>query len=85
MRNKAKPKSKHHRNRGRTRKLPNIKSPQVVEFERIAAVRIDALPPNANLRKHPDEVYGDTEIPRRGKLLDDLKYVSDEEVGGESR
>jgi hypothetical protein len=80
MRNKPKSKSKHHHNRERTRKLPSIESPQIVEFERIAAVKIDALPPNANLRKHPDEVYGDTEIPGRGQLLDDLKYVSDEEV-----
>lgn len=24
-----------------------------------------ALPPNENIRKHPDEVYGDTEIPAR--------------------
>jgi hypothetical protein len=23
------------------------------------------LPPNENIRKHPDEVYGDTEIPER--------------------
>jgi len=24
-----------------------------------------SLPPNENVRKHPDEVYGDTEIPAR--------------------
>lgn len=23
------------------------------------------VPPNENIRKHPDEVYGDTEIPGR--------------------
>jgi hypothetical protein len=25
------------------------------------------LPPNENIRKHPDEVYGDTEIPFRAE------------------
>jgi hypothetical protein len=31
------------------------------------------IPPTGNLNKHPDEVYGDTEIPQRGKHLDSLK------------
>ncbi|HTQ95963.1 MAG TPA: hypothetical protein VMH89_04115 [Candidatus Acidoferrum sp.] len=77
--NKSTAKSKHQRTRHRARKAssPSEKSPQVVERPRSTAVKIDALPPNENLRKHPDEVYGDTEIPRRGKLLDDLKRDSE--------
>lgn len=27
------------------------------------------LPPNENLEKHPDEAYGDTEIPERSEEL----------------
>jgi hypothetical protein len=30
------------------------------------------VPPTDNLRKHPDEVYGDTEIPQRGHHLDKI-------------
>jgi hypothetical protein len=30
---------------------------------------VEGLPPNENLRKDPDEVYGDTEIPHRGRSL----------------
>jgi hypothetical protein len=36
----------------------------------------DGLPPTDNLRKHPDEVYGDTEIPDRGRELNQLKKNS---------
>jgi hypothetical protein len=77
--NKPVPRSKHQRTRHPARKAKSAseKSPQVIELQRITAVKIDALPPNENLRKHPDEVYGDTEIPRRGKLLDDLKRDSE--------
>jgi hypothetical protein len=32
--------------------------------------RVDGLPPNDNLRKHPDEAYGDTQISRRGRTLE---------------
>ncbi len=35
--------------------------------------KVPGLPPTANLNKHPDEAYGDTEIPQRGKHLDNLK------------
>jgi hypothetical protein len=27
------------------------------------------LPPNQSIRKHPDEVYGDTEIPHRRRRM----------------
>jgi hypothetical protein len=37
---------------------------------------VDGEPPCENIRKHPDEVYGDTEIPNRGKALDQLKKVA---------
>jgi hypothetical protein len=30
---------------------------------------VEGLPPNENLRKAPDEVYGDTEILHRGRSL----------------
>lgn len=29
--------------------------------------KVDGVPPTQNLKKHPDEVYGDTEIPHRGQ------------------
>jgi len=31
--------------------------------------KIEELPPNENLKKLPDEVYGDTEIPRKHRNL----------------
>jgi hypothetical protein len=31
--------------------------------------KIEELPPNENLKKLPDEVYGDTEIPRKQRNL----------------
>jgi hypothetical protein len=31
--------------------------------------KISELPPNENLKKLPDEVYGDTEIPRKQRNL----------------
>ena len=31
--------------------------------------KIKELPPNENLKKLPDEVYGDTEIPRKHRNL----------------
>jgi hypothetical protein len=40
------------------------------------ASHIAGLPPTDNLRRHPDEVYGDTEIPRRGRALDKMKSDS---------
>jgi hypothetical protein len=38
-----------------------------------AASKAPGIPPTDNLKKHPDEAYGDTEIPQRGKHLDSLK------------
>jgi hypothetical protein len=35
--------------------------------------KVPGIPPTDNLKKHPDEAYGDTEIPQRGKQLDKLK------------
>ncbi len=35
--------------------------------------KVPGLPPTDNLKKYPDEAYGDTEIPQRGKRLDNLK------------
>lgn len=35
--------------------------------------KVPGLRPTDNLNKHPDEAYGDTEIPQRGKHLDNLK------------
>jgi hypothetical protein len=49
---------------------------KAVELEQLIISSIDGLPPTKNLRKHPDEAYGDTEIPRRGKVLDELKRRS---------
>jgi hypothetical protein len=31
--------------------------------------KTEELPPNENLKKLPDEVYGDTEIPRKHRNL----------------
>ena len=31
--------------------------------------KIEELPPNENLKKLPDEVYGDTEIPKKHRNL----------------
>jgi hypothetical protein len=31
--------------------------------------KVKELPPNENLKKLPDEVYGDTEIPRKHRNL----------------
>jgi hypothetical protein len=37
---------------------------------------VPGAPPTDNVRKHPDEVYGDTEIPQRGARLDRIKRES---------
>ena len=37
---------------------------------------VPGVPPTDNVRKHPDEVYGDTEIPERGGQLDKVKRES---------
>ncbi len=46
--NKPVPRSKHQRTRHPARKAKSAseKSPQVIELQRITAVKIDALPPN---------------------------------------
>jgi hypothetical protein len=31
-----------------------------------ASSQVEEVPPTDNLRKHPDEAYGDTEVPHRG-------------------
>ena len=41
---------------------PSSKTPK-------APTKISELPPNENLKKLPDEVYGDTEIPRKKRNL----------------
>lgn len=43
---------------------------------RAIAPAVEGVPPTDNLRKHPDEAYGDTEIPDRGAQLDKLKRES---------
>jgi hypothetical protein len=40
----------------------SVKSPQKDE---LGHSEPESVPPNANIRKYPDEVYGDTEIPER--------------------
>jgi hypothetical protein len=52
------------------------KKREAEELERGIRVSVDGEPPCENIRKHPDEVYGDTEIPDRGRVLDQLKKVS---------
>jgi hypothetical protein len=37
---------------------------------------VPGVPPTDNVRKHPDEVYGDTEIPERGGRLNKIKRES---------
>jgi hypothetical protein len=37
------------------------------EWKASAQSGIEDLPPNEQVQKHPDEVYGDTEIPHRRK------------------
>lgn len=37
---------------------------------------VPGVPPTDKVRKHPDEVYGDTEIPHRGAHLDKIKRES---------
>jgi hypothetical protein len=37
---------------------------------------VEAVPPTDNLREYPDEAYGDTEIPDRGRALDRVKEYS---------
>ena len=41
-------------------------TPQVANQRRSTSKTAD-LPPNKNIRKYPDEIYGDTEIPDRKK------------------
>ena len=31
--------------------------------------KVPDLPPNERLKKHPDEAYGDTEIPERNEVI----------------
>jgi hypothetical protein len=37
---------------------------------------VPGVPPTDNLRRHPDEAYGDTEISQRGQVLDKIKKES---------
>jgi hypothetical protein len=37
---------------------------------------VPGVPPTDNLRRHPDEAYGDTEISERGQVLDKIKKES---------
>jgi hypothetical protein len=41
-------------------------TPKVADQQRNTSKTAD-LPPNKNIRKYPDEIYGDTEIPDRKK------------------
>jgi hypothetical protein len=49
---------------------------EAAELEQVIIASLDGIPPTDNLRKHPDEAYGDMEIPERGKALDQLKRES---------
>lgn len=49
---------------------------QAAAPENTQAERIEDIPPTINLRKHPDEGYGDAERFRRGKRLDQLRRGS---------
>jgi hypothetical protein len=44
---------------GNKKEIPNIAN------QRRSDSKISDLPPNKNIRKYPDEIYGDTEIPER--------------------
>jgi hypothetical protein len=57
------------RKRSRKSKSSKRQTSQVAKLESLNTPNGKGLPPNENLRKPPDEVYGDTEIPRREKLL----------------
>ncbi len=43
------------------------------EKDILKPTRVDGLPPNDQLGKHPDEAYGDTEVPQRGRTLRRMK------------
>jgi len=57
----SKPKKKSRSVRKRKPRAPVV----VLRTEAQLVEARAALPPNENIRKHPDEVYGDTEIPSR--------------------
>ena len=43
------------------------KETRTVTHKRRRNSKIPDLPPNENIRKHPDEIYGDTEITDRNE------------------
>jgi hypothetical protein len=73
---KTKSKIKTHRQKPREGKSSKANSRQAAELEQLIIASVQELPPTENLRKYPDEVYGDTEVPRRGKVLHQLKRKS---------
>jgi hypothetical protein len=73
--NKGKAKPIHRRRTSKADRAA-IKKRETEELERGIDASIDGEPPCENIRKHPDEVYGDTEIPDRGRVLDELKKAA---------
>jgi hypothetical protein len=73
-----KPLLKANRKR-RNKRAPSMPSPDGARLDRAGGVfatstggkrrntKVPDLPPNERLQKHPDEAYGDTEIPERNE------------------
>jgi hypothetical protein len=61
-------KTRHHNSDQRIKQSHRANKEQTAQ--------VPGAPPTDNLRKHPDEVYGDTEIPERGRSLDKIKKES---------
>ena len=79
MNRRAKTKSKSTRHGARQaprRTGASRQHREAAELEQVIIASVDGIPPTDNLRKHPDEAYGDMEIPGRGKTLDRLKRES---------
>jgi hypothetical protein len=49
------------------------KNPRTTVNDKSISSQVAGVPPTDNLRKYPDEAYGDTEIPHRGGQLERIK------------
>ena len=69
---------KQRRTQGRSGRThhPAQSESRIVELDDLKVLRVEGLPPTGNLRKHPDEAYGDTEIPARDRTLNEIKHRS---------
>jgi hypothetical protein len=60
-------KTKHRGKRGRTPTGCEAYQQQPPQKNRALPARVLGIPPTKEIDKHPDEVYGDTEIPHRSR------------------